>query len=161
MARLSGCIEWRSFINVFVLQATLPVDWAHSESKRLWTLPLSDQHSCFMVGRSWVWVRAQILAVLPQFFIGFPQSLQADARIMPQIGHGRFFPHLSALLCHRGPTIRLFVARSIDSIVKRIIKNKWNECKKEISVIYTQMLHCDLFLVTQFDGQIQEWNKII
>jgi hypothetical protein len=93
------------------------------------------------------------------FFIGFPQSLQADARIMPQISHDHFSPHPSSLLCRKGPSIQLFVAGSIDSIVKRTIKNKWNECKKEISVIYTHMLHCDLFLVTQSDGQIQEQNK--
>jgi hypothetical protein len=50
-----------------------------------------------------VWISASTPAILPEIFHGFPQSLQANFKIVPQLDHGCFLPNPFQFIDH--PTI--------------------------------------------------------
>jgi hypothetical protein len=101
------------------------------------------------------------------FFFWLSLILQADARIMPQISHEHFLP--ISVLCCKSPTIWLFVAWSIDSIVKITVSeiNMRREffsysldfCRLRTDAAALWSVFNAKSSRMQSDGQIQEWYK--
>jgi hypothetical protein len=52
-----------------------------------------------------------------EFHLGFPQLLQANAKVVPQLGHNRSFYILFYSLFANYPTIRLYIVGTIDGDV--------------------------------------------
>jgi hypothetical protein len=54
----------------------------------------------FLIGRSRVWISVETPNILTEVLRGFPQSLKANAGIVPQTGHDRFLPDPSQFIIH-------------------------------------------------------------
>jgi hypothetical protein len=70
------------------------------EEPRLNTLALRYR-SKTLAWRCSVWKSPEIPAILNEGFCGFPQPLQANAAIYPQLGHDRFLPNPFQFISYR------------------------------------------------------------
>lgn len=74
-------------------------------------------HSRLVCKRSSFWISAMALAIISKVLNGFPQSLQAHARVLPWLdyNHSQILAD-SAFICH--PIIWCYVVLASDSVLK-------------------------------------------